>query len=122
MKYLPLALLACTLFAQDASKQDIPHVSADAGSCYVNFTVTDVGGKPLYNAKISGQVRYGFGSLHRVDLEVGTNSDGKARIDGLPDRTKKPIEFAVKHGDLSTTVNFDPGANCHLDSDVKLGK
>lgn len=122
MKPLLLALLACTLFAQDAPKQDIPHVSADAGACFVNFTVTDAGGKPFYNAKITGQVRYGFGSLHRVDLEVGTNSDGKARIDGLPDKTKKPIQFTIAHGDMSTTLDYNPGTNCHQDSDVKLGK
>ena len=113
-----------TLFApaQQTPTPDVPRVGADAGPCYVNFTVSDSGGKPVYDAKISGQVRYGFGGFHKVDLQVGTNSDGKARIDGLPERTKKPIDFAIRHADASTSASVDTGANCHQDMDVKLPK
>ncbi len=50
-------------------------------------------GAPVYNAKINVHIAYGFGSFHKLDLEVSTNADGKARFIGLPNRLKRALTF-----------------------------
>ena len=54
-------------------------------------------------------------------VTVGTNYEGKARIEGLPEQIKGPAEFKVRRGDLSKTVPFDPQDNCHPRHEVILG-
>jgi len=54
-------------------------ISAELGPCAVLFTVNGKDGKPVYNAKITTRVRYGMGSLKRLDLEAATNSSGQAK-------------------------------------------
>ena len=83
--------------------------------------VSDAAGKGIYNAKIEIQIRYRFGGFHRLDAKVGTNADGKARIEGLPEQIKNSAEFTVTHGDLSKTVTYDPQADCHSRHEVTLG-
>ena len=100
---------------------EVPVVKADAGPCSADFTVTDGENKPLYDAKIQVRVRYGFMSKRKTDLEIGTNSDGKARIEGLPDKAKKPLEFRVRHGEFMKAVAQDPASDCHASFTVVLG-
>jgi len=88
----------------------------------VDFVVTDASGKGIFDAKIRIQIKYRFGGFHKLDLEVGTNSEGKARMEGLPDKTKKPAAFTIRHGELSKTVPYDPTANCHARQEVTLGE
>ncbi len=111
-------LLAATAFPLAAN--NIPNISADAGPCTVDFTVEDAAHKPIYDAKINVIVRYGFMSLRKVELEIGTNNDGKASLQGLPSRSKKPMEFRVTHGQLSKTVEFDPLVRCNANYTVTL--
>jgi hypothetical protein len=93
------------------------------GPCTADFTVVDASNKPIYDAKIHVKVKYGFMSKHDTDLEVGTNSDGKARMEGLPDKLKKPpMEFTIQHGDATKSVTQNPAANCHPTFAVTLGK
>lgn len=71
------------------------------GDCSANFTVTDADGTPVYAATIHVRVRYGLWGVKRADLEIGTNSDGKARIEGLPAKARPltyNVEKAVKKG------------------------
>lgn len=103
-----------------AQSPEVPVVDAGIGSCRADFTVKDGAGKPLYNAKITGTLKYGFWSKRKTALEVGTNSDGKARVTGLPNLPKKPLEFSIKSGTVSTTVTDDPSANCNAVFDVVL--
>jgi hypothetical protein len=104
-----------------AQEQEVPVVRADIGPCSADFTVTDSESKPIYDAKIHVQVRYGFLSKRKTDLEVGTNSDGKARIEGLPEKAKKPWVFQIRHEQLSKSVTQDPTSDCHASFSVALG-
>ena len=102
---------------------DVPTISGGMGPCTADFTVVDTSNKPVFDAKIHVKVKYGFMSKRDTDLEVGTNSDGKARIEGLPDKLKKPpMEFTIRSGDLTKSVTNDPAANCHPTFAVTLGK
>ena len=59
----------------------------------------------------------------RKESEIGTNSDGKARIEGLPDKLKKPpLEFKIQGGDLRKSVTQDPATDCHGSFNVQLGR
>jgi hypothetical protein len=104
-----------------SAPSDIPVVTGGSGNCTADFTVSDASGKGIYDAQIEIQIRYRFGGFHRLDAKVGTNSDGKARIEGLPEQIKKTAEFTVTHGDLSKTVPYDPETDCHAHHEVKLG-
>jgi hypothetical protein len=116
------AILALVLWGAPiiAQSPEVPVVDAGIGSCRADFTVKDGAGKAVYNAKITGTIKYGFFSKRKTELEVGTNSDGKARITGLPNLPKKPLEFSIKSGDVSTTVTDDPSANCNAVFHVTL--
>jgi hypothetical protein len=106
---------------QSANSSEIPVAKGGAGSCSADFVVSDTSGKAIYDAKINILVKYGFAGLHRLDLTVGTNFEGKARIEGLPERIKGAAEFKVSHGDQSKTLPYDPDANCHPKHDITLG-
>lgn len=100
--------------------QQIPKIDGGIGACRADFTVRDGEKKPIYNAQISVQLRYGFMDLRKTDLQVGTNSDGKARFTGLPNFPKKPLAFHIKSGTVSKTVTDDPSTNCNAVYDVVL--
>jgi hypothetical protein len=91
------------------------------GPCPGDFTVTDVANKPLYDGTISVTLRYAFMSKRKADLEVSTNNDGKARIEGLPDKVKKPLGFQVCHGQQVKSLMHDPAAECHVNLTVVPG-
>lgn len=110
--------LCVSLFAQKA--QEVPAVDGGLGSCRADFTVKDGSAKPIYNAKVHTLIKYGFWSKRKTDLEVGTNSEGKASVTGLPNMPKRPIEFTIKSGTVETTVTDDPTNNCNATFDVTL--
>lgn len=122
----PVVILAAifALFPQDATNktgpQEVPVIDAAIGTCRADFTVKDGAAKPLYDAKIKVTIKYGFLSKRNTQLEVGTNSDGKARVTGLPNLPKKPLEFFIKSGTVSTTVTDDPSTNCNAVFEVTL--
>jgi hypothetical protein len=105
-----------------ANDADVPVVKGELGPCTADFTVTDSSGRPLYDAKIHVQVVYGFMSKRKTDLEVGTNGEGKARFEGLPDKVKKPpLEFQVRYGGLQPqSIALDPAVNCRARFTVAL--
>jgi hypothetical protein len=77
----------------------------------------------IYDAKIEVRILYGFMNKRKFDLEISTNSDGKARIEGLPDKLKKlPLEFRIRAGDSRKSVTQNPATACHASFDVQLGK
>lgn len=103
-----------------ANSSEVPVVDGGLGSCRADFTVKDGSGKPLYNAKIHVIIKHGFFSKRKTELEVGTNSDGKASVTGLPSSPKKPLEFSIKSGTVETTVTDDPSDKCNATFDVTL--
>ena len=78
---------------------DVPQVSADAGPCWAEFTVFDAAKKPIYLAKITTVVRYGFLSKRKTELELSTDVNGKGKFTGLPHDVKKPLEFVITYKD-----------------------
>jgi hypothetical protein len=107
---------------QAQNSADVPVLKGGAGSCTADFVVTDSSGKGVYDAKIAIQIKYGFMGLRKLDLTIGTNFEGKARVEGLPEQFKGSAEFKVSHGDQSKTVPYDPQANCHPRHEVVLGE
>ncbi|HET8926135.1 MAG TPA: hypothetical protein VFN26_24335 [Candidatus Acidoferrum sp.] len=116
----PVLFLALCGGLVAANSPEVPVVDGGLGSCRADFTVKDGSGKPIYDAKIHVTIKYGFFSKRKTELEVGTNSDGKARFTGLPNFSKKPLEFSIKSGTVSTTVTDDPSDNCTASFDVTL--
>lgn len=114
-----LALTMAGAQAADPAKPDLATISARLGMCTADFTVTDADGKPVYAATVHVRIRYGFLSLKRMDLEVGTNSDGKARIEGLPLGGRRLV-YDVTKDPRKTTVEQDLTTNCHATYTVAL--
>ena len=113
-----MLMIAGAGFAGDQAK--VATVDAGLGSCKADFTVKDGSGKPLYNSKIGVLIKYGFMNMRKTDLEAYTNSDGQARFTGLPNFTKKPLEFNISSGTVSKTVADDPVGVCNAVFNVTL--
>ena len=105
-----------------AEAHTIPIVDGGAGSCSADFTITDNAGTSVYNAKIQVHVAYGFMYLHKLDLEVGTNVDGKARFVGLPSRTKNGLFFRASEGEREGSAFDDPATTCKAKFTITLQK
>ncbi len=95
-------------------------ISAELGPCAVLFTVNGKDAKPVYNAKIATRVRYGVGSLKRLDLEAYTNSNGQAKFTHLPSAPKKPIYFYISKDDGLEIVEFAPDVRCRDEKTVVM--
>ena len=121
MAEIALLLLIAGLGLPAAKAAEVPVIKGELGPCTADFTVTDSANEPLYDAKIHVTVRYGFMSKRKTDLEVGTNNDGRARIEGLPDKVKKPLEFQVRRAQLLKSLLHDPATECHANFTVALG-
>ncbi len=111
------ALTLAILLAQqpppaDSSRPEVTLLKADIGTCSADFTVKDTDGKPVYGAKITVNIRYGFGGLRRADLEIGTNPDGRARVEGLPEKTRKPLAWEIRKNDRKATVEQKVADTC----------
>ena len=108
--------------AETAEAKTIPSIDGGAGPCSADFTITDSAGAPVYAAKVSVHIAYGFMSVRKLDLEVGTNVDGKARITGLPDRIKHGIYFHAAEGDRSAEAFDDPANTCKAQFPMTIRK
>lgn len=122
MKTLFLALLLSPAFAQAPDPHSIPAVDAGIGQCTADFTITDADNKPIYAAKVKVHIAYGFAGARKLDLEVGTNVDGKARFTGLPDRLKKGLFFEASEGDRTGTAFDDPSKTCQAQFTIAMRK
>jgi hypothetical protein len=109
--------------AKDApDPKSVPVVDGVAGPCSADFTITDAASAPVYAAKIKVHIAYRFGSFHKLDLEVSTNSDGKARFTGLPNRVKRGLTFQASEGDRTGEVFDDPANTCTAQFTIALRK
>jgi len=100
----------------------VPSVDGGIGSCSVVFTVTDGKGAPIYLAKVKVHISYGFLGAHKMDLEVGTNVDGKARFEGLPSKAKEALHFLASKDDKEGSAFYDPNKDCNGKHDIVLLK
>ncbi len=122
-----IILASCAIvFSQEPKAEPKPggtEISADLGSCSAAFHVTNMVGKPLYNAKIRTQIRYGFLAKRKLDLEVATDSAGKAIFTKLPNELKRPpMTFSISYGSDTAELSYDPATNCRATYEVPLGK
>jgi hypothetical protein len=113
------------LAAQSNSKIDphtIPVIDGSIGPCSADFTVTDTGSVSVYDAKIRVHIAYRFMNTHKLDLEVGTNIDGKASVTGLPDKIKHGLYFHASQGDRAGEAFDDPANTCKAKFSIVLRK
>jgi hypothetical protein len=120
-----IALLVAAALAQNPATpvEQPPDVTvmkaALGGMCTADFTVKDAAGKPVYGASVHVRVRYGFMGVKRADLDVGTSSLGKARVEGLPDKAK-PLEWEVQKEMKRASAEQLVESNCNAKFDVTL--
>lgn len=108
--------------ASDAAQQ-VPIMNGEAGPCSLELTVMGPDQKPVYAAKVKVHIAYGFGGIRRLDLEAGTNSDGKLKFTGLPARVHRPpLEFRASKDDLEGVATYDPTSECQGKHDLTLSK
>ncbi len=100
----------------------VPVIDGAIGPCSADFTITDAAGAPVYAAQIKVHIAYGFMNLHKLDLQLGTNIDGKARFIGLPDRLKHGLLFHASEGDRTGEAFDDPANTCKNQFTVALRK
>src|ERR1700722_12148528 len=103
MLFLTVLTLALSAAAFTQTPNPDPHavpvIDGATGPCTADFTITDSSGVPVYAAKIKVHIAYRFGGFHKLDLELSTNADGKARFTGLPDRVKRGLTFYASEAD-----------------------
>jgi hypothetical protein len=59
--------------------------------------------------------------LRLVDLEAGTNADGKVKFTGLPSRVHRPpLEFHASKGQMAGLASHDPDSECQAKHDIVL--
>jgi len=109
---------------QSSSEKDkVPIMDGGAGPCSLDLTVLGPDGKPVYAATVKVHIAYGFGGFHKLDLQAGTNQDGKVRFTGLPDRVKRPpLEFHASKDALEAIATDDPTTECQAKHEVRLEK
>jgi hypothetical protein len=117
-------LLSGLLSAQRQSHNEkVPVMDGGAGPCSLELTVIGADGKPAYAATVKVHLAYGFGGIRRLDLEAGTNSDGKVKFTGLPAKVHRPpLEFHASKDEFEGVVAYDPLTECQAKHDLTLEK
>jgi hypothetical protein len=116
-----------------ATAHQAPHqmivMDGGAGPCSLELTATTPDGKPVYDATIKVHIAYGFGGFRRLDLQAGTNLDGKVKFIGLPSRVRRPpLEFLASASNsdskyqLVGTITYDPGVECQAKHNIVLDR
>jgi hypothetical protein len=95
-------------------------ISAALGSCSALITVTGADSKPIYNAKVTTRIRYGFMGTKKLDLETYTSVGGQVKITGLPEIPKKPVYIYISKDEMVETTEFKPDVHCKATLDVQL--
>jgi hypothetical protein len=117
------ALSFLTVQAQTSpspNPKQIPVIDGGIGPCTADFTITDNAGAPIYDADIKVHIAYGVFGAHKLDLEVGTNIDGKARFTGLPSKTKQGLFFQASKGERTGSAFDDTAKTCNPQFTVVL--
>jgi len=114
------ALVLLVVMAAPLCMADQAKLSADLGSCSADFHVVDAAGKPIYNARVHTLIRSGAFGMRKLDLEIRTDSDGKASIINLPEVPKRPTTFDVSNGTLTNSVAFEPDKQCKAKYEISL--
>ena len=106
-----------------APNEKVPIIEGGAGPCSLELTIRGADGKPVYAATVTVHIAYGFGGMRKLDLEAGTNSDGKVKFAGLPARVQRPpLEFHASKDEFVGVAAFDPSTECQGKHDITLEK
>jgi hypothetical protein len=98
---------------QTPDPHEVPVMDGEAGPCSIAFTVTDIKGAPVYDARIRVHIAYGFAGVRRLDLEAATNVDGKTQFKGLPEKVKGgTLIFRASQGKRDGSAVYDPARKC----------
>lgn len=119
---IAIVLVAAVTLGQqpaDAPKPEPVVIKAGLGSCSSDFMVKDAAGQPAYAATVHVKIRYGLMHLKRMDLEVSTGPDGKARVEGLPAKAR-PLVYDIAKGDQKATVEQNLETSCQASHEVSL--
>lgn len=119
---LCVVLFATAALAQAPDPHSVPSVDGGVSTCSADFTINDADNKPVYAAKVKVHIAYGFASVRKLDLEVSTNVDGKARFTGLPDRLKHGLLFEASEGDRIGNAFDDVNKTCQTQLVITLRK
>ncbi len=127
-----LTLVAVAMFAaaptkataadQKVDPKTVAEVDAGQGPCTADFVINDDAGKPIYAANIRVHIAYGFMNLHKFDLQVGTNAEGRARFIGLPENSKQGLFFRASEGEREGSAFDNPSATCKAQFVIVLRK
>jgi hypothetical protein len=98
----------------------VPSIDGGIGPCTADFIITDASGAPVYAAKVNVHIAYGFASIRKLDLQIGTNIDGKGRFTGLPDHIKHGIYFHASEGNRVGEAFDDPANTCKAQFTITL--
>ncbi|HTS36480.1 MAG TPA: hypothetical protein VMH04_12450 [Candidatus Solibacter sp.] len=115
-------ILLLALLAQTPDPHSIPTIDGAIGPCTADFTITDSANAPIYNAKIKVHIAYGTLSIRKLDLEVSTNVDGKARFTGLPNKLKRGLYFEASESNRQAEAFDDPTKTCTAQFTLALQK
>jgi hypothetical protein len=108
--------------SEQAEAHAVPVLDGGIGPCTADITVTDANGAPVYAATIKVHIAYGFANARKLDLQLGTNVDGKARFTGLPDKIKHGFYFRASEGDRSGEAFDDPTNTCKSQLPITIRK
>jgi hypothetical protein len=124
LRVLCSIIVAIPLLSEAQSPNEkVPVIQGGAGPCSLELTVMGADGKPAYAATVKVHIAYGFGGMRRLDLEAGTNSDGKVKFAGLPARVQRPpLEFHASKDEFEGVAAFDPSTECQAKHDITLEK
>jgi len=93
------------------------------GPCTILLTVKTEDAKPVYDANVKVHVAYGIAGIKKLDMEAGTNVNGRVKFIGFPPRVHKaPLVFKATKDQLSGSVDYDPLTECDASKSIVLKK
>jgi hypothetical protein len=103
--------------------EKVPVIDGAIGPCSLELTVTGSDSKPVFAATVNVHIAYGFGGFRKLDLEAGTNSNGKVKFIGLPAQVRRPpLEFHASKDALVGVATYDPSTECQAKHEITLDK
>jgi hypothetical protein len=120
--FLPAATFQASQTQPAPDSHSIPSLDGGIGPCTADFVIVDTAGAPIYNAAIKVHIAYGTWSVRKLDLQVNTNIDGKARFTGLPDHLKHGLLFQASEGDRTGEAFDDPSNTCKAQFTITIRK
>lgn len=117
---LAVAAVAQSPTPANPPRSQVTEINSDmGGNCSVEFRVTDLQGKALYDVRIHTLIRHGFMSQRKLELEAGTNADGLARFTHLLEGLN-PVTFTITNGASLARRTWNPMSECRAHFDVAL--